>query len=168
MEFFAAGNPSELTVVSRLVLSMPILVLWSSKISSREKIILISIFSATTLIMVIAIIRVLVGTTYDREMNIAWLCFWSFVELNTGNKFRSTKNSALLWLSSVSQLLLYLALPLSGSSSSPPKTELNLVGQHTRLHTPRCCRIPRAHILDQDRVLLGISIRRSNYSPVIR
>lgn len=85
MEVFAAGNPSELTVISRLVLSIPILVLWSTKISSRKKIILISIFSATTLIMVIAIVRVVVGTTYDREMNVAWLCFWSFVEVNTGN-----------------------------------------------------------------------------------
>jgi hypothetical protein len=35
--------------------------------------------------MVIAIIRVTVGTTYDQEMNVAWLCFWSFVEVDTGN-----------------------------------------------------------------------------------
>ncbi|KAJ5300656.1 uncharacterized protein N7443_005658 [Penicillium atrosanguineum] len=70
-------------VTDLMILSIPILLLWSTRISSRKKIILISIFSATTLIMVIAIIRVVVGTTYDREMNIAWLCFWSFVEVNT-------------------------------------------------------------------------------------
>ncbi|KAJ5102817.1 hypothetical protein N7532_003346 [Penicillium argentinense] len=33
--------------------------------------------------MIVAIIRVAVDSTYDREINIAWLCFWSFVEVDT-------------------------------------------------------------------------------------
>jgi hypothetical protein len=75
---------SQLILFACPVLSILILVLWNTKISSRKKIILISIFSATTLIMVVAIIRVAIDTTYDREINIAWLCFWSFVEVDTG------------------------------------------------------------------------------------
>lgn len=34
--------------------------------------------------MVVAVVRVAVDNTYDREINIAWLCFWSFVEVDTG------------------------------------------------------------------------------------
>jgi hypothetical protein len=34
--------------------------------------------------MVTAIIRVAVGMDYDRQMNIDWLCFWSFVEVDVG------------------------------------------------------------------------------------
>ena len=34
--------------------------------------------------MIVAIIRVAVDTIYDKEINIAWLCFWSFVEVDTG------------------------------------------------------------------------------------
>lgn len=48
--------------------------------------ILLSIFSATVIIMVVAIIRVTVDNTYGKEINIAWLCFWSFVEVDTGQK----------------------------------------------------------------------------------
>lgn len=67
-----------------VVLSIPILLLWNTNIPQRKKIILLSIFSATILIMVVAVVRVAVDNTYDREINIAWLCFWSFVEVDTG------------------------------------------------------------------------------------
>lgn len=38
--------------------------------------------------MVTAILRVAVGMTYDGQMNIDWLCFWSFVEVDVGTLFR--------------------------------------------------------------------------------
>jgi hypothetical protein len=60
------------------------LVLWNTCISRRKKVILLSIFSATILIMVIAIIRVAIDNTLNSEINIAWLCFWSFVEVDAG------------------------------------------------------------------------------------
>ncbi|CAP93371.1 Pc16g07010 [Penicillium rubens Wisconsin 54-1255] len=65
-----------------MILSIPFLVLWKTRISLRKKLILLSIFSATIFIMVTAIIRVAVGMDYDRQMNIDWLCFWSFVEVD--------------------------------------------------------------------------------------
>ena len=74
----------KLTIFLSLVLSIPFLVLWKTRISLRKKLILLSIFSATIFIMVTAIIRVAVGMDYDRQMNIDWLCFWSFVEVDVG------------------------------------------------------------------------------------
>lgn len=43
--------------------------------------------------MVVAIVRVAVDNTYDKEINIAWLCFWSFVEVDTGKIIGNTKIS---------------------------------------------------------------------------
>lgn len=57
------------------VLSIPVLVLWNTRISRRKKVILLSIFSGTILIMVIAVVRVAVDNTLNSEINIAWLCF---------------------------------------------------------------------------------------------
>ncbi|KXG45691.1 uncharacterized protein PGRI_034580 [Penicillium griseofulvum] len=69
-------------ITDLMILSIPFLVLWRTKISLRKKLILLSIFSATIFIMIVAIIRVAVGMTYDRQINIDWLCFWSFVEVD--------------------------------------------------------------------------------------
>ncbi|KAF7715903.1 Uncharacterized protein PECH_005760 [Penicillium ucsense] len=66
-----------------MILSIPIMVLWNTKISRRKKIILLSIFSATILIMIIAIIRVAVKASLNHQTDVAWLCFWSIVEGNT-------------------------------------------------------------------------------------
>lgn len=45
---------------------------------------LLSIFSVTIFIMVVAVIRVGVKTSLDEQIDIAWLCFWSFVEVDAG------------------------------------------------------------------------------------
>jgi hypothetical protein len=71
-------------VSSDKVLSIPVLVLWNTRIPRQKKVILLSIFSATILIMVIAIIRVAVDNTLNTEINIAWLCFWSSVDVDAG------------------------------------------------------------------------------------
>lgn len=78
------SEPFKLTLSHVLVLSIPFFVLWKTRISLRKKLILLSIFSATIFIMVTAMIRVAVGMNYDRQMNIDWLCFWSFVEVDVG------------------------------------------------------------------------------------
>ncbi|KAJ5389090.1 uncharacterized protein N7496_000158, partial [Penicillium cataractarum] len=78
-------------VTDMMILSIPVLVLWNTRISRRKKVILLSIFSATILIMVIAIVRVAVDNTLNSEINIAWLCFWSFVELFITAQNRSSK-----------------------------------------------------------------------------
>ncbi|OQD63722.1 hypothetical protein PENPOL_c009G07296 [Penicillium polonicum] len=69
-------------ITDLMILSIPFLALWKTRISLRKKLILLGIFSATIFIMVTAILRVAVGMTYDRQMNIDWLCFWSFVEVD--------------------------------------------------------------------------------------
>ncbi|KAJ5329399.1 hypothetical protein N7452_009789 [Penicillium brevicompactum] len=74
----AAGD----IVTDLMILSIPFLVLWNTKISRRKKLILLSMFSATLVIMVSAVIRVAVGMEYDRQINIDWLCFWSFIEVD--------------------------------------------------------------------------------------
>lgn len=71
-------------VLTLSVLSIPFLVLWNTSIPCRKKLILLSMFSATILIMICAIVRVAVGTKYDRQINIDWLCFWSFIEVDIG------------------------------------------------------------------------------------
>ncbi|KAJ5490165.1 hypothetical protein N7453_010990 [Penicillium expansum] len=69
-------------ITDLMILSITFLVLWKTRISLRKKLILLSIFSATIFIMVTAILRVAVGMNYDRQMNIDWLCFWGFVEVD--------------------------------------------------------------------------------------
>ncbi|KGO78081.1 hypothetical protein PITC_041120 [Penicillium italicum] len=69
-------------ITDLMILSIPFLVLWKTRISLRKKLILLSIFSATIFIMVTAILRVAVGMNYHRQMNIDWLCFWGFVEVD--------------------------------------------------------------------------------------
>lgn len=44
-------------------------------------------FSATVVIMISAVIRVAVGMNYDRQINIDWLCFWSFIEVDIGMSY---------------------------------------------------------------------------------
>lgn len=50
----------------------------------RKKILLLAMFSATIIIMILAIIRVAVSTGVNRPIDVPWLCFWSFIEQNAG------------------------------------------------------------------------------------
>ena len=77
------------------VLSIPFLVLWKTRISLRKKLIMLSIFSATIFIMVTAVLRVAVGMNYERQMNIDWLCFWSFIEVDVGMLSQFSSSSCL-------------------------------------------------------------------------
>ncbi|KAJ6145437.1 hypothetical protein N7470_009332 [Penicillium chermesinum] len=62
-----------------MILSIPILTLYNAQISLHKKVILLGMYSVTIIIMAIAIVRV--ATTLDDQINIAWLCFWSFIEV---------------------------------------------------------------------------------------
>jgi hypothetical protein len=66
-----------------LILSIPTLILWNTGVPLKKKIILLSIFSATIVIMIVALIRVLVVNSGDMAPEIAWLYFWSSVEVGT-------------------------------------------------------------------------------------
>lgn len=71
-------------VTDLMILSIPILILWNTRISLRKKLILFSVFSATILIMVIAVIRVVINNSLNSSVDISWLYFWSFIEMGTG------------------------------------------------------------------------------------
>ncbi|EED13966.1 conserved hypothetical protein [Talaromyces stipitatus ATCC 10500] len=70
-------------ITDLLILSIPVLMLWNIRISIGKKLILLAVFSATILIMAVAIIRVVINIDLDRSVDISWLYFWSFIEMGT-------------------------------------------------------------------------------------
>lgn len=60
------------------------LILWKTRITFTKKLILLSVFSVTIIVMAIAIIRVVVNTSLDEPVDISWLYLWSFIEMGTG------------------------------------------------------------------------------------
>ena len=58
--------------------------LWNVKISLRKKLALAVIFSITMIIMVFAIIRVVVVSTFSHQLDQTWLYMWSSVEQTVG------------------------------------------------------------------------------------
>ncbi|RAQ62926.1 hypothetical protein COH20_011456 [Aspergillus flavus] len=82
--FWANCAGDIVTDILNQVLSIPILILWNTRISLRKKLILFSVFSATILVMVVAIIRVVVNNSLNSSVDIGWLYLWSFVEMGTG------------------------------------------------------------------------------------
>ncbi|KAL3481033.1 hypothetical protein BJX99DRAFT_254012 [Aspergillus californicus] len=63
-----------------LIISIPVLMLWRLRIPLRKKILLMGLFSLTILVIVIALVRV---TVNNLTLDIAWLFFWSFLEVAT-------------------------------------------------------------------------------------
>jgi hypothetical protein len=70
------------------VMSMPISLLWSVRVSLGRKFLLAGLFSLVLVTMVIAIIRVtVVGKGYvggNKQAEITWLYFWTFIEFAAG------------------------------------------------------------------------------------
>ena len=59
--------------------------LWNVKISIRQKLALIGIFSLTTIVVVVAIVRVtIVSTSFDTQIDQTWLYLWENVEMAVG------------------------------------------------------------------------------------
>lgn len=54
------------------------------QISLRQKLALAGIFSLTTLIMIIAIIRVTAAFPYSKQIDLPWLWTWSSIEVSVG------------------------------------------------------------------------------------
>ncbi|CAG8305844.1 unnamed protein product [Penicillium olsonii] len=106
----AAGD----VITDLMILSIPFIVLWNTRISRRKKLVLLSMFSATVVIMISAIIRVAVGMEYDRQINIDWLCFWSFVEVDIA--------IIVSCVPSLRQLFITTHGPNSGGKASYPNT----------------------------------------------
>lgn len=60
------------------------LILWNTRVPIRRKLVLILIFSASVIVMVVSIIRVTVVQSGHQSVELAWLFFWSYVEVGTG------------------------------------------------------------------------------------
>ncbi|KAL4907729.1 hypothetical protein BDW74DRAFT_175509 [Aspergillus multicolor] len=70
-------------VTDLMILSIPMLILWRIQINLRKKILLTSIFSATVLIMTVAILRVTIVHFHHTVREVPWLWLWASVETGT-------------------------------------------------------------------------------------
>lgn len=68
-----------------LVTSIPIAMLWNIKINIRQKLALAGIFSLTVITMIFAIVRIAVITSQSRAtLDQSWLYLWSAIEASVG------------------------------------------------------------------------------------
>jgi hypothetical protein len=65
-------------------MTIPIIMLWNVRISLRKKLALIGIFSLTVIVIVFAIVRVAVVTSYTKQSDVTWLYVWSNIEMSVG------------------------------------------------------------------------------------
>lgn len=70
------------------VLSLPSTIVWRVRLPMRKKLILMAVFSLTVIVMAASINRVAVVHSPNQNINVAWLYFWSNVELTTCKCFR--------------------------------------------------------------------------------
>ena len=63
-----------------IVILVPITLLWKVRLNYRKKFALGGIFCITVIIMVFAIIRVIVVSSYSEEPDETWLYTWSSIE----------------------------------------------------------------------------------------
>jgi hypothetical protein len=66
------------------VISIPVLILWNTRVPLRKRIVLSGIFSATIVVMVLSVIRGTVVKTERQNAEMAWLIFWSYIENGIG------------------------------------------------------------------------------------
>ncbi|KAF2846616.1 hypothetical protein T440DRAFT_432288 [Plenodomus tracheiphilus IPT5] len=66
-----------------LIVSIPVLILWNTRVPLRRKLVLVGIFSVTVIVMVVSVIRVRVVNSKTQNSEIAWLIFWSYIENGT-------------------------------------------------------------------------------------
>lgn len=66
-----------------LIITIPIALLWNAKMTRRQKILLMVIFSLSLVVMVIAVIRVALVNSSQHLPDITWLFFWSNLEMTT-------------------------------------------------------------------------------------
>ena len=73
----------ELSVDHSIVLSLPFMIVWHVKIPPRKKFVLLTVFSLTVVVMVVAIVRVAVVNSPTKNPSISWLYLWSSIEMTT-------------------------------------------------------------------------------------
>ncbi|KAF2687328.1 hypothetical protein K458DRAFT_296574 [Lentithecium fluviatile CBS 122367] len=101
-----------------LILSLPVAVLWNTRVPLRKKIVLLTIFAATVAIMIVSIIRVTLVNSNDRPTEIVWLYFWSFVENGVA--------IIIACVASFRQLFVNTHGESSSKSSGPSKQQVHL------------------------------------------
>ncbi|KAJ5767178.1 uncharacterized protein N7511_004794 [Penicillium nucicola] len=114
-------------VLFTLVLSVPIVTLWNTRISRRDKMVLFSIFSATLLVMIISILRVSVNTSLNTPVDPGWLIFWSFIEINTAIIISCAVSLRQIFVKSKQQS----PRPSAGSSNLTPRKSYPKVHQRS-------------------------------------
>ena len=68
--------------------------LWNVRLPLRQKLLLMTIFSLTVIVMIVSIIRVADVGSSTQQPDISWVYFWSNIEMSTGQSFRSWMNSS--------------------------------------------------------------------------
>ncbi|KAF2194763.1 hypothetical protein K469DRAFT_547487 [Zopfia rhizophila CBS 207.26] len=63
-----------------LILSIPTIILWNTRVPLRKKMVLFCVFGSTIAIMAVAIIRVTIVHSTKQGVELVWLYFWSMVE----------------------------------------------------------------------------------------
>lgn len=58
--------------------------LWNVRLPRRQKVLLITLFSLTVVVMIVSIIRVTIVGSETQDPDISWLYFWSNIEMPTG------------------------------------------------------------------------------------
>ncbi|KAJ5691623.1 hypothetical protein N7488_012358 [Penicillium malachiteum] len=90
-------------VTDILILSVPYVILRKTQIPFRKKIILLSIFSATIVVMVVALVRVVINSSLNKNRDISWLYFWSGVEMGVAIIISCTASFRQLFINSKNQ-----------------------------------------------------------------
>lgn len=71
--------------------------LWNVRLPLRQKVLLMTIFSLTVIVMIVSIIRVaIVGSSTrssTQQPDISWVYFWSNIEMSTGKPLYFWKGS---------------------------------------------------------------------------
>lgn len=66
------------------VISIPVRMLWNVRLPLRQKLLLMTIFSLTVIVMIVSIIRVTIVGSSTQQPDISWVYFWSNIEMSTG------------------------------------------------------------------------------------
>lgn len=67
--------------------------LWNVRLPLRQKLLLMTIFSLTVIVMIVSIIRVADVGSSTQQPDISWVYFWSNIEMSTGQSIRFLINS---------------------------------------------------------------------------
>lgn len=125
---------------------VPVTLLWRVRLSIRKKLALGGIFSITVLIMVFAVVRVIVVSSYSSEPDQSWLYMWSSIEQTVCTSFLSY----LIWLIECIQAytpwlrqLLWLHVSLPSHRCSKNQIVLKISGQELRNYF--CSWLRRGH-----------------------